>query len=496
MRREGGVYVEGTWATVCQENWDLPDATVVCRQLGCGTALAAPGSTRFGPGTGPLWPEAGGCAGTEASLWDCPALARRDCRRGGGVGAECSGECPCTPRAGAPSPRGGSCPIPSMTPPNPLQSIAPCSWWAAAAAAAGTWRCATTGRGDACVPMAPAPPRPRPSAGSWAAGPGGGWWPPRPGPRPPPGWPGWAVRRGRARSGAAPRHPGACRPAAPVGTSTVSCDGDGDGTSGTPTPSPGSSCSEGATCTGSSAPVPAAPLPGLAAVPPRHTTWPCPPRCPQQHRRDGDGREAPWSVPTVLCVVMGTLSLCMGGSWAPLACRPAVPGLLRGGSRWGGFRGSWVFPAMGGSTHVPTHGATTGVRAARRFRPGKAADAVSDAVYEELDYALTPEYQEVPSRPGSPSQESGAELPYYSGDSVEERDTKAAPASPALPEHGPPDGYDDAAAVLEEPPAAGTGDTCEGVARRSWSCVPPTGGSCPPAKSPRRHEGPPGGHKL
>ncbi|NWT39723.1 C163A protein, partial [Chroicocephalus maculipennis] len=65
------VYVEGTWATVCQENWDLPDATVVCRQLGCGTALAAPGSARFGPGTGPLWPEAGGCAGTEASLWDC-----------------------------------------------------------------------------------------------------------------------------------------------------------------------------------------------------------------------------------------------------------------------------------------------------------------------------------------------------------------------------------------------------------------------------------------
>ncbi|NXV38020.1 C163A protein, partial [Rissa tridactyla] len=84
------VYVEGTWATVCQENWDLPDATVVCRQLGCGTALAAPGSARFGPGTGPLWPEAGGCAGTEASLWDCPALARRGCRRGGGAGAECS----------------------------------------------------------------------------------------------------------------------------------------------------------------------------------------------------------------------------------------------------------------------------------------------------------------------------------------------------------------------------------------------------------------------
>ncbi|NWX41793.1 C163A protein, partial [Steatornis caripensis] len=71
LKRGPAVYVNGTWGTVCQEAWDLPDATVVCRQLGCGTALAAPGSTRFGAGTGPLWPDAGGCAGTEASLWDC-----------------------------------------------------------------------------------------------------------------------------------------------------------------------------------------------------------------------------------------------------------------------------------------------------------------------------------------------------------------------------------------------------------------------------------------
>ncbi|NXN27186.1 C163A protein, partial [Nycticryphes semicollaris] len=65
------VYIKGTWATVCQENWDLPDATVVCRQLGCGTALVALGSDRYGPGTGPPWLDAGGCAGSEASLWDC-----------------------------------------------------------------------------------------------------------------------------------------------------------------------------------------------------------------------------------------------------------------------------------------------------------------------------------------------------------------------------------------------------------------------------------------
>ncbi|NXE10805.1 C163A protein, partial [Lophotis ruficrista] len=64
------VYVDGAWGTVCQDSWDVPDTTVVCRQLGCGTALAAPGSARFGRGTGPRWLDASGCVGTEASLWD------------------------------------------------------------------------------------------------------------------------------------------------------------------------------------------------------------------------------------------------------------------------------------------------------------------------------------------------------------------------------------------------------------------------------------------
>lgn len=88
------VYINGTWHSVCQETWGMSDAAVVCRQLGCGTALPATGSARFGPGTGPLWPGTGGCAGTEASLWDCPASARHGCRRGGGAAAAvCSGQC-------------------------------------------------------------------------------------------------------------------------------------------------------------------------------------------------------------------------------------------------------------------------------------------------------------------------------------------------------------------------------------------------------------------
>ncbi|NXK98139.1 C163A protein, partial [Formicarius rufipectus] len=84
------VYASGTWSTICQERWDLQDATVVCRELGCGAALEALGSARFGPGTGTLWPYIADCNGTEESLWECPRSEQRECRHGAGAGAVCS----------------------------------------------------------------------------------------------------------------------------------------------------------------------------------------------------------------------------------------------------------------------------------------------------------------------------------------------------------------------------------------------------------------------
>ncbi|NWI11666.1 C163A protein, partial [Crypturellus soui] len=86
------VYVQGAWSRVCEDNWDLWDAAVVCRQLGCGMALAVPRSAHYGQGSGPVWLGTGGCMGTEATLWHCPVPGPvgDSCRQGSGAAVVCS----------------------------------------------------------------------------------------------------------------------------------------------------------------------------------------------------------------------------------------------------------------------------------------------------------------------------------------------------------------------------------------------------------------------
>ena len=59
----------GAWGILCSFSWDLQDATVVCRQLGYGRAVAA--LDAYGGGSGPIWYDDVRCSGSEASLTQC-----------------------------------------------------------------------------------------------------------------------------------------------------------------------------------------------------------------------------------------------------------------------------------------------------------------------------------------------------------------------------------------------------------------------------------------
>ncbi|XP_049738297.1 scavenger receptor cysteine-rich type 1 protein M160-like isoform X1 [Elephas maximus indicus] len=88
------IWHEDSWGTVCDDSWGLQEAEVVCRQLGCGSALAAPGEAAFGQGTGPIWLDEMQCRGNESFLWDCHAehLGQNDCGHKEDAGVRCSGE--------------------------------------------------------------------------------------------------------------------------------------------------------------------------------------------------------------------------------------------------------------------------------------------------------------------------------------------------------------------------------------------------------------------
>ncbi|XP_051787816.1 scavenger receptor cysteine-rich type 1 protein M130-like isoform X2 [Erpetoichthys calabaricus] len=89
------LFYQGQWGTVSDDGWDLNDAEVVCRQLGCGNAFSAPGNAHFGKGSGKIWMDGVACKGNELSLMLCKhnGMGEHNCDSHEDAGVVCSGRC-------------------------------------------------------------------------------------------------------------------------------------------------------------------------------------------------------------------------------------------------------------------------------------------------------------------------------------------------------------------------------------------------------------------
>ncbi|NWV95980.1 MARCO protein, partial [Machaerirhynchus nigripectus] len=83
------IFHKGSWGTICDDNWTIREAGVVCRMLGFNRAVSAFTATA---GTGQIWLDDVNCKGSEMTIADCSKRdwGEHNCSHSEDAGVECS----------------------------------------------------------------------------------------------------------------------------------------------------------------------------------------------------------------------------------------------------------------------------------------------------------------------------------------------------------------------------------------------------------------------
>ncbi|XP_064385141.1 soluble scavenger receptor cysteine-rich domain-containing protein SSC5D-like [Halichondria panicea] len=73
------LFHNGEWGTLCDVDWDMNDAHVMCRELGFQGALSVSPRGTYSPGVGRIWPYRYNCTGEEDRLSDCAVTVLDEC---------------------------------------------------------------------------------------------------------------------------------------------------------------------------------------------------------------------------------------------------------------------------------------------------------------------------------------------------------------------------------------------------------------------------------
>ncbi|XP_033123680.1 deleted in malignant brain tumors 1 protein-like [Anneissia japonica] len=88
------IYYSSGWGTVCDDDWGITDADVVCKQLGYSWAVGVKREAYYGEGTGDIYLDDVECYGNEDSIFDCVhnGIYNHNCVHGEDTGVICETE--------------------------------------------------------------------------------------------------------------------------------------------------------------------------------------------------------------------------------------------------------------------------------------------------------------------------------------------------------------------------------------------------------------------